>query len=56
MQKSNRRRREKAECEEFFRSERFDLYTGGILDPDTLIAECKRRAAHGEEFVGDWDD
>lgn len=56
VQKSNRRRREKAECEEFFHSDRFALYTGDILDPETLIAECKRRAALGEEFVGDYED
>lgn len=50
-EKNARRIAEKPSLEKFFRSEAFILYTGGLLEPDELIAECERRAKSGEWHI-----
>lgn len=42
------RKERKKVCEEFFASEDFALFTGGLIEPQDLIAECERRARTGE--------
>ena len=44
LRNSERRKREKRQLEDFFKSERFALYTGGLIDPDDVIARCEQLA------------
>ena len=46
-EKDKTRRDDAKICAEFLRSEDFIFYTGGLVDPEEVIAECERRVKSG---------
>ena len=49
----SQRRAEIYKCERFINGADFALYTGGIVDPEAVIAECQRCAKQGKRIFNE---